>query len=132
MRSMLTRLDDRFRRLVASLRKNGLRRPGAGRIERGSREVTSSSLDLRSEHPVGRREFEKMAQRLGVELARLPLPLRDAMRDAERDCADCGNVRRCRRWLAQETADDPQLFCPNAPLFSVIAARLANAARRGR
>ena len=132
MKVMLTRLNNRFRRLVASLRKNGLRRPGADRIERASREVTSSSLDLRSEHPGGRREFEQMAQRLGVELARLPLPLRDAMRGAERDCADCGTVRRCRRLLAQEAVDDPQLFCPNAPLFRVIAAKLANAARRGR
>jgi hypothetical protein len=46
------------------------------------------------------------------------------LRDAERACAQCLNVRRCRRWLAEQgETGAPALFCPNAVVFEQIARR---------
>jgi hypothetical protein len=128
MSALLIRLNDRFRRLVVALRRAWLRALGAGRIDPSSREVESPSLDFRAARPGSRPEFQQMAQRYGVDLARAPLDLHGAVRDAERICLHCQDVRRCRRWLARQTVDDPRLFCANAPLFKLIAAK--RAARR--
>ena len=122
MSALLIRLNDRFRRLAVALHRAWLR-AGAGRIDRSSREVESPSLDFREERPGSRPEFQQMAQRYGADLARAPLDLRGAVRDAERICLTCQDVRRCRRWLARQTVDDPRLFCANASLFKVIAGK---------
>ena len=46
-----------------------------------------------------------------------------ALRDAERVCARCRNVKRCRAWLAWGLGKDaPRVFCPNAALFDEISA----------
>lgn len=121
----MIRLNNSFHRLVGSLRKARLRVLGGGRIDSSSHDGRSPSLDLRAARPGGRPEFEQMAQRLGVDVARIPPHLRGTVRDAERVCLDCHDVRRCRRWLAQETVDDPQLFCSNAPLLRAIATKKA-------
>ena len=123
MSAILIRLSRRFRQLVVSLSKVRLRALGAGSIDRSSREVRSPPLDFRPTRAGSRPEFKQMAQRFGVDVARAPLGLRGAVRDAELICLNCHDVRRCRRWLARETVDDPQLFCANAPLFEVIAAK---------
>lgn len=128
MTTTLIRLSNGFRRLVGSLRKARLRAPGPDRSDRSSREVVSPSIDFRPGRPGSRPELKQMAQGYGVDLARVPLELRGAVRDAGRICLSCQHVRRCRRWLAQETVDEPQLFCANAPLLEVIAAK--QAARR--
>jgi hypothetical protein len=126
------RLEDRFRRLVSALRRAWLPVPGVGRIDPSSRDVGPPSVDFRPARPGSRPELEEMAQRYGVDLARVPLDLPGAVRDAERTCLNCQDVRRCRRWLARETVDDPRLFCANAPLFKVIAAKWPDAPRRRR
>lgn len=46
-----------------------------------------------------------------------------ALKDAERICARCRNVKRCRAWLAWGLGKDaPRVFCPNAELFDEISA----------
>ncbi len=46
-----------------------------------------------------------------------------ALRDAEKVCALCRNVKRCRAWLAWGCGKDaPRVFCPNAELFDEISA----------
>ena len=46
-----------------------------------------------------------------------------ALRDAEKVCALCRNVKRCRAWLAWGFGKDaPRVFCPNAKLFDEISA----------
>ncbi len=46
-----------------------------------------------------------------------------ALRDSERICACCRNVKRCRAWLAWGLGKDaPRVFCPNAALFDEISA----------
>ena len=41
-----------------------------------------------------------------------------ALKDAERICARCRNVKRCSAWLAWGLGKDaPRVFCPNAALF---------------
>ena len=125
MSTILSRLNNRVRQLVAFLRRTRLR-DGASRIDRSSREVRSSSVDFRSARPGSHPEFQQMAERYGVDVALAPLDLHGAVRDAERICLECQDVRRCRRWLTRETIDDPRLFCANAPLFRMIAAKGAS------
>jgi hypothetical protein len=127
MGTFLIRFNDRFRRLVVSRRRAWLCAFGAGR---SSREVWSPSIDFRPARRGSRPEFGQMAQRYRVDLA--PLDLSSAVRDAEFICVNCQDVRRCRRWLARETVDDPRLFCANAPLFKVLATKQANATVHGR
>jgi hypothetical protein len=123
------RLDDRFRRLVVCLRRAWLWALGAGR---SSREVEWPFLDFRRTRPGSRPEFRQMAQRYRADLARAALDLCGDVRDAELNCLNCQDVRRCRRWLARKSVDDPRLFCANAPLFKVLAAKQAKATVRGR
>ena len=52
-----------------------------------------------------------------------------ALREAERVCAHCMNVGRCRRWLEWGRSNDaPRVFCPNAELWDEIAAQQQKAA----
>lgn len=47
-----------------------------------------------------------------------------ALREAERVCAHCMNVGRCKRWLEWGRSNDaPRVFCPNAELWDEIAAQ---------
>lgn len=125
MGAVLARFSKRFRRLVVSLCKARLPLLDAGKSDRGLPEVGVLSVDLRPARPGGRPEFELMAERLGVDLGRARSCSRGVLRDAERACLYCLEVRRCRRWLAREAAGNPQLFCPNTPLFRAIATKKA-------
>jgi len=129
MTAVSIRLKSRFRRLAAAWRKARMRLwvLSAGESERSSSEVGRSSLDFRLAR---RPEFEPMAQRLGVDLARVPLGLQGALRDAESVCARCQDVRRCRRWLAGDAnVDSAPLFCPNVPFFRTIATQRRGSSR---
>jgi hypothetical protein len=129
MGTFAIRLNDRFRGLVVCLRGAWAWALGAGR---SPRDAGSPFLDLRPTRRGSRPEFRQMAQRYHVDLARTPLDLGAAVRDAELICANCQDVRRCRRWLARKTVDDPRLFCANAPLFKLLAPKQADATVRGR
>ncbi len=46
----------------------------------------------------------------------------DALRQAERTCVRCSNVKRCRNWIVWDLENDaPRVFCPNAALLDEIA-----------
>ena len=46
----------------------------------------------------------------------------DALRQAERTCVRCSNVKRCRNWVVWNLQNDaPRVFCPNAALFDEFA-----------
>lgn len=63
-----------------------------------------------------------MMEHFGVRPKEAGLRYWGALRDAERVCAHCSSVRRCRRWLEWGARNDaPRVFCPNAPLFDEIA-----------
>jgi hypothetical protein len=129
MSAVSIRLDTRFRRLVAGWREARVRLwvLSAGESERSSSEVGLASLDFRSAR---RPEFEQMAQRLGVDLAGVPFGLQGALRDAERICARCQDVRGCRRWLARDASgDSAPVFCPNVRFFRTMATRRRGSSR---
>jgi hypothetical protein len=45
-----------------------------------------------------------------------------ALREADRTCARCANVRKCRHWFDWGRRNNaPRIFCPNAPLFDGLA-----------
>ena len=45
-----------------------------------------------------------------------------AVRDADRTCARCATVRKCRHWFDWGRRNNaPRIFCPNAPLFDKLA-----------
>lgn len=116
-------LSSRYRRWVAAWREAAARRRGldSDATERSLR-AGMSSVDFRLARVGVRAEFEPMAQHFGVDLTRVPPRFLTLLRDAERTCALCQDVRRCRRWLAQEARSDaPRLFCANAPVFDEIA-----------
>ena len=47
---------------------------------------------------------------------------RDELLEAESTCANCATVKRCWRWKHEgRRRDAPELFCPNAKLFSELA-----------
>jgi len=117
-------LSIRFRRWLAAWREAAARRrePEGDGLERGLREAGTSSVDFRLARVAARAEFEQMAQHFGVDPTRVPSDFLAMLSDAERICALCQDVRRCRRWLAQEAKTDaPRLFCANAPVFDQIA-----------
>ena len=129
MTAVSIRLNTRFRRLVAAWRKSRMRVwvLSAGESERSSSEVGLASLDFRLAR---RPEFEQMAQRLGVDLAQVPLGLQGALRAAESVCARCQDVRHCRSWLARDTnVCSAPLFCPNVPFFRTIAPQRRRSSR---
>jgi hypothetical protein len=130
MGTFLIRFNERFRRLVVSLRRTGLCGSRGGPVGRDSCEVGSPSLDFRPARLGTRPEFRQMVQRYRVDLARASLDLGSAVCEAELICVNCQDVRRCRHWLVRETIDDPRLFCANAPLFKVLAAKQAKATMR--
>ena len=127
MPALSTRLRIRLRRWAAGwrearMRRRELRDIDPGVLGRSLREASMSSVDLRLARFGARAEFEQMAQHFGVDPARVPPHLLAPLRDAERVCGFCQDVRRCRRWIAQEAATDaPRLFCPNAQLLDEIA-----------
>jgi hypothetical protein len=127
MPALSTRLRTRLRHWVAAWREGRARRQlrhvDADLLERSVRETGMSSVDLRLARLGARAEFEQMAQHFGVDPERVAPHLLAPLRDAERVCAFCQDVRRCRRWLAREAGTDaPRLFCPNAQLFDEVAA----------
>ncbi len=79
-------------------------------------------------NPNRRNRMAKLLEHFEVDLERVLPKYWGALRDAERVCAHCRNVKRCRVWLAWGFGKDaPRVFCPNAELFDEISA----ACRRG-
>jgi hypothetical protein len=124
MPKLLAELSLGLRRWLAAWRGayRSRRAPPGAQLERTLGAADAAAVDFRLMRAGGRGEFEQMARHFGVEPARVPPECLARLRDAERACAQCLDVRRCRRWLAaQGETDAPALFCPNAAVFEEIA-----------
>jgi uncharacterized protein YjiS (DUF1127 family) len=55
--------------------------------------------------------LDKMLDRLGIDVARLPV---ESLRDMAWTCMNCRAKRHCRRWLLDNKGPDFHSFCPNA------------------
>ncbi len=74
-------------------------------------------------NPDRRNRMAKLLEHFEVDPERALPRYWGALRDAERLCARCRNVKRCRVWLAWGLGKDaPRVFCPNAELFDEISA----------
>ncbi len=74
-------------------------------------------------NPDHRNRMAKLLEHFEVDPERVLPKYWGALRDAERVCARCRNVKRCRAWVAWGFGKDaPRVFCPNAELFDEISA----------
>ncbi len=74
-------------------------------------------------NPDHRNRMTKLLEHFKVDPERALPRYWGALKDAERICARCRNVKRCRAWLAWGLGKDaPRVFCPNAALFDEISA----------
>ena len=74
-------------------------------------------------NPAHRNRMTKLLEHFKVDPERALPRYCGALKDAERVCAHCRNVKRCRAWLAWRLGKDaPRVFCPNAELFDEISA----------
>ena len=55
--------------------------------------------------------LDKMLDRLGIDVARLPI---ESLRDMAWTCINCRGKRHCRQWLSDSKGPDFHSFCPNA------------------
>lgn len=103
------------------MRDSRLRWLARGPLEPGLGKLGPSSVDFRLDRPGASADFQRMARYFGVDLTRASPRFRPALRDAERVCAHCREVGRCRRWFSRgRETDTPRLFCPNARVFEAI------------
>ncbi len=74
-------------------------------------------------HPGAARQFGDMAERVGIDRARLPLApaIGAAFRDMGLRCGDCTVWRHCRAWLDSGLLTDGYRdFCPNAEALELL------------
>ena len=92
------------------------------RIARALADAALSRADLDSARAQVRSDMLRMMRHLDVDPLRIAPSFGAALREAERICANCLSVGRCRRWFQRQPTDDaPRLFCPNAELYEDIA-----------
>ena len=124
---------------AAARLKQGLRSWIAARRLRGKIADLSEQKLVRALHDLGltrpdlfavskrnpdrRKRIAKLLEHFEVDPKRALPRYWGALKDAERVCAGCRNVKRCRVWLAWGLGKDaPRVFCPNAKLFDEISA----------
>ncbi len=74
-------------------------------------------------NPGHRNRMAKLLEHFEVDPERALPRYWGALKDAERVCAHCRNVKKCRAWFAWRLCKDaPRVFCPNAELFDEISA----------
>ena len=74
-------------------------------------------------NPDHRNRMAKLLEHFRVDPERALPRYWGALKDAERVCAHCRNVKKCRAWFAWRLCRDaPRVFCPNAELFDEISA----------
>ena len=81
-----------------------------------------SRADVDSARAQVRSDMSRMMRHFEIDPVRIGPGFGAALRDAERLCANCLSVGRCRRWFHWQRSDDPpRQFCPNAQLYEDIA-----------
>lgn len=74
-------------------------------------------------NPDRRNRMAKVLEHFEVDPERVLPKFWGALKEAERVCAHCRKLKRCRVWLAWGLAKNaPRVFCPNAELFDEISA----------
>jgi hypothetical protein len=69
-----------------------------------------------------RRRLARMLAHFGLDAERLVRGHWATLREADRACARCASVRKCRHWFDWGRRNNaPRIFCPNAPLFDALA-----------
>jgi hypothetical protein len=76
-----------------------------------------------------RRRMARMLAHFGLDTERLVRCHWAALREADRTCARCANVRKCHHWFDWGRRNNaPRIFCPNAALFDELACRRTSGA----
>lgn len=105
-------------------------RPCEEFVDHTRADAALSRADVDSARAQVRSDMSRMMRHFEVDPARIAPAFGAALRNAERICANCLSVGRCRRWLHWQLTDDaPHLFCPNAQLYENIAASQKRHAR---
>ena len=95
-------------------------------LDRALHDLGLTRLDLftiSKRNPDHRNRMAKLLEHFGVDPEHTLPRYWGALKDAERVCAHCRNVKRCRAWFAWGLGKDaPRVFCPNAALFAEISA----------
>lgn len=94
---------------------------GSGLVERTLADAAIDRHGLAYHRADSTDDMARMARHFGLEPKAVPEAYIGALRDAERICARCVALGRCRRWQDEAMADAPRLFCPNAPLFDEVS-----------
>ncbi len=125
--TVVTRLKQGLRNWMAERRLRGkiadLSEQKLGRALHDLGLTRSELFTVSKRNPDHRNRMAKLLEHFKVDLERAPPRYWGALRDSERICARCRNVKRCRAWLAWGLGKDaPRVFCPNAALFDEISA----------
>ena len=97
-------------------------RPPKEFVDHTVADAVLSRADLDSARAQVRSDMSRMMRHFGGDPVRIAPSFAAAVRDAERICANCVLVGRCRRWFQRHPTDDaPRRFCPNAKLYEDIA-----------
>ncbi len=100
-------------------------------VEQSLRELGLDPLDLTTARQGSEQDLRRMMQRFGVDPDSLPAGWLAGLRDAERACAHCLEIGRCRRFFtSDEGPEAAKSFCPNAEIFEEMAERLRKAGDR--
>ncbi len=95
-------------------------------LDRALHDLGLTRLDLftiSKRNPDHRNRMAKLLEHFEVDPERALPRYWGAFKDAERVCAHCRNVKKCRAWFAWRLCKDaPRVFCPNAELFDEISA----------
>ncbi|HFA60000.1 MAG TPA: hypothetical protein ENJ83_04845 [Rhodospirillales bacterium] len=98
-------------------------------VEQSLRELALDPIETTSARGDSELELRRMMRRFGIDADTLPAGWLAGLRDAERTCAHCLEVGRCRRFLAgDEGPEAARCFCPNAEVFDEMAAQLRSSA----
>ncbi len=125
--TVVTRLKQALRTWMAERRLRGeiadLSEP---ELDRALHDLDLTRRDLftiSKRNPDHRNRMAKLLEHFEVDPGRALPRYWGALKDAERVCARCRNVKRCRAWFAWRLGKDaPRVFCPNAALFDEISA----------
>jgi uncharacterized protein YjiS (DUF1127 family) len=96
-------------------------RPSEEFVDHTLADVALSRADVDLARAQVRRDMSRMMRHFEVDPDRIAPAYGSALRSAERICANCLSVGRCRHWLHDQFPDTPPLFCPNAQLYENLA-----------
>ncbi len=100
-------------------------------VARSLGELGLDPFDMRTAREGSEGDLRRMMLRFGLDPDSLPTGWLASLRDAERACAHCLEVGRCRRFFASDEGPEAaRNFCPNAEIFEDMAERLRKSAGR--